>query len=337
VEVLLEVEHTGRPRVAHIVRRILELPAVQQQYKLFMKKIKEQSEAELSRARRDLMLGQSVSAWRRVRQLQSLDKRYGLFGQPNPILAVIACLEVESPDASVRANGIQNRAEKVRALLQQARSDLVEGRIEESRRFATVADRIGNSTARNSDPRRLLTEIGTITLLQSARADFAAGRLEAAREKVLDAQETDRQYGLFAQAVNPETRALFILFRASDPEGDMRALNAKPQEVATALLQLARANVKSKQFHAAHRKAISAQALGVDDRAKFFVKDLNDILNNLVDRQVVAQRLLEIGQEFTNEDDLAQAKNWLAHVVRVYPLTEASFKADKLLKTLPSQ
>ena len=67
------------------------------------------------------------------------------------------------------------------------------------------------------------------------------------------------------------------------------------------------------------------------------MKDINDILNNSVKRQVVAQRLLEIGQEFTNEDDLAQARNWLAHVVRVYPTTEASTKAGQLLKALPSQ
>lgn len=335
MEVLLDVERTGPEPVAQIVRGILKLPAVQEHYKLFKKKMKEQSEAELSRARRDVMLRRTESAWRRVRQLQSLDKKYGLFGKPNPILAVIACLEVESPDTSFRASGIRNRVEKVRALLKQARIDLIEGRIEEARRFATVANRLGISLASHADPRLLLAEIKSITLLRTARADIAAGRLDAARKKVLQLQETDRQYGLFAHAVDPETRALFVLFRANDLEGDLKALSAKPRELAAALLQLARADLESQRFHAARRKAASAQALGVDDRAKFFVKDIDDILDSSVTRRVVAQRLLEIGQEFANEGDVPQAKNWLAHIVRVYPATVASIKAGQLLKSLP--
>ena len=335
MEVLLEVERTAPQRVAQIVHRILKMPAVQQRYKLFKKKMTEQSGAELGRARRDVILGRSDSAWHRVRQLQLLDKRYGLFGQPNPILAVIACLEVESPDANFRISNIQNRAEKVQALLQQARIDLIGGRIEEARRFTTVANRLGSSLDRDSDPRLLLAEIETGTLLQTARADIAAGQLDAARKKVLQAQETDRKYGLFAQAVVPETRALFILFRANDLKGDMRALNAKPREIVAELLQLARADLASGRLQAARRKAVSAKALGVEDRAKFFVKDIDDIVNNSVERRVVAQRLLEIGQEFANEGKLAQARNWLAHIVRVFPTTKASIKAGQLLKSLP--
>jgi TolA-binding protein len=75
--------------------------------------------------------------------------------------------------------------------------------------------------------------------------------------------------------------------------------------------------------------------LGVDDRAKFFVKDIDDILNNSVQRRDVAERLLQIALEFTNEGDRAQATNWLAHVVRVYPTTEAAVKASQLLESMP--
>lgn len=331
----LEAEHTGSPRLVRIVGKILQLPALQRESRLFRRRLTEQSEAELVLARRDVILGRSDSAWRRVRQLQSLDKRYGLFGQPNPVLAVIACLEVESADANFKANGIRNRAEKVQALLQQARIDLADGAIEESRRFATVANRLGSSPAQTAAPRLLLVEIESITLLQKARKDFAAGRLAAAREKVRQARETDRRYGLFTQAVHPETRAMFILFRASDPDGDLRVLNQKPTKVAARLLKSARADLDSKRFREARHKAASAHALGVDDRAKFFVKDIDDILNNSVQRRDVAERLLQIALEFTNEGDRAQATNWLAHVVRVYPTTEAAVKASQLLKSMP--
>jgi hypothetical protein len=145
---------------------------------------------------------------------------------------VIACLEVESADANFKASGIHNRAEKVQTLLQQARLDLDDGSFEESRRFATVANRLGSSPAQTAAPRLLLVEIESITLLQEARKDFAAGRLAAAKKKVSQARETDRRYGLFTQAVHPETRAMFILFRANDSGGDLRMLNQKPTEVA---------------------------------------------------------------------------------------------------------
>jgi hypothetical protein len=71
----LEAEHTGSPRLVRIVGKILQLPALQRESRLFRMRLTEQSEAELVLARRDVILGRSDSAWHRVRQLQSLDKR----------------------------------------------------------------------------------------------------------------------------------------------------------------------------------------------------------------------------------------------------------------------
>ena len=335
VPVLLELEHTGPTRVAHVVGGILKIPDVQRRSSLFKQRIQDQSATQLRLARLDVMQRRTASAWRRVRQLQSLHQRFGLFAAPNPILAVIACLEVDSPDADVRAGRIQNRSEKVLALVQQARTDLTEGRLDEARRFATVAGRLGTALDRISIPRRFLAEIESTTLMRAARANVQAGRIDAAREELVRAETIDRKYGLFAQAVRPETRMLFVLFRARDPAGDMRALVAKPKELAASLLQLARADLDSQQLRAARRKADLARLLDVDERAKFFVRDIDDLLNNSVARRDVAQRLLEIALEFEHEGDRAQAENWLAHVVRVYPTTEAAMEASRLLKSLP--
>ncbi len=63
--------------------------------------------------------------------------------------------------------------------------------------------------------------------------------------------------------------------------------------------------------------------------------DINRILSNPVTRKAQAERLFEIGQEFANEGELSQSKNWLAHIVRVYPTSDASIKAAQLLKSLP--
>ncbi len=337
VVVLLEMERTGSQCVASTARSILEVTAVQAHYKLFMQEMVTRSQAKLSQAMRDLNRGRSDSAWRQVRQVQTLNKRYKLFGQPNPILVVLACLEVETPDESVRVNGIQNRDDKVQALLTQARVEFTDGRIAEARRFVAVANRIGSSILRNPDQRLLIAEIQSLTLLHSARADIAAGRIDAAREKVRQVEKSDRQYGLFLKSVNPETRALLILFKANQSEDDdLRVLTAKPRELADALLKLARADLKSDQLYEARRKAVSAQSLKVTGRAASVVKDI-DAAFKFEKRRTVAERLLEIGEEFTTDGNIAQAKNWLAHVAKVYPKTESAAKAGHLLKLLPSE
>ncbi len=335
VSVLLELKHTRSARVASFVGSVLKSPEIRRQSRLFELKLKQESATELRLARTDVIERRTASAWRRVRKLQSLHQRYGLFAAPNPILAVIACLEVEALGAQASATDIPNRSEKVLALVHQARLDLSAGQLREARRFATVASRLGSALDRNSVPQRILAEIESVALLRAARENVTAGRLRAARNDLDRAVATDRKYGLFAQAVHPETRALFILFRVNDAAGDMRMLTAKPETLAAALLQLAHEDAGVHQLKAARRKAASAHALGVDDRAKFVIQDIADLLNNSTKRRDVAQRLLEIAQEFEHEGDRAQAENWLAHVVRVYPTTEAAIKASRLLKSLP--
>lgn len=334
VPALLELQENAAADVARVVEGVLKLPRVQQQCELFVVRTRERAEDTLRLARGDLMAGRTATAWRRVQEVESLDKEYGLFEPPSPVLAVVGCLEVEATDERVSGK-IEDRPAKARAALRQARVDVAAGRFEQGRRFVTAAERLGVSQDLGAGLQVLLAELDAADLLRAARADVAAGRTEAGRAKLLQIREADKKYGLFAKALNAETRARLVLFRSGDEKADLETLQAAPADLSRTLLESAKADLDAERLQAARRKASAARRLGIDERAKFFVKDIDDLLRDSVKRQTVADRLLEISGEFAAEGNTAQARNWLAHIVRVYPTTDAAEEAGRRLTSLP--